>query len=707
MNDTSLILIVDDDATGRVTMRAALEPLGYEVLECSDGEEALRLFSERRPDLVVLDVVMPGLDGFETCARMRLSGTERQTPILMLTGLDDGESIDRAFEVGATDFATKPVNFGLLGHRVRYLLRAHRTLVRLGESESWLAQAQRLAHIGHWQWDPVTGVHRLSPEIARILGMPEGEATTRQAYVNALNSHDRSRLLRCHDELARNGGRYSVELRLTREDGELRVVRDQGEAVGGEDGRALLKGTIQDITELRLAENHLRYLSDHDALTGLPNRKTFDAWLDRTLASAAGRGEKVAVLCIDMDNFRRVNESMGHGQGDVLLREVAGRLAHALEGSGLGEGGRAILARAAGDEFLLALAGLAHAEDAARMAERVLTAFRKGYRIEETEVFLAASIGIAMFPDDSDVAEAVVSRAASAVRHTKKIGGSSYRFYDASMQWHSVRRLGLEADLRRAVERSEFRLFLQPQIDLRSRRVVGAEALLRWQHPERGLVPPLDFIPFAEETGLIVPIGEWMLNEVCSTLAAWRTAGHSLLSVAVNVSPREFVDPGLAERVRVVLARYGLAPDGIEMEITETCLMADKDTARETLRDLRGIGVRVCLDDFGMGYSSFSYLKHFAVDSLKVDRSFVKDVVTSRQDRAIVAAILAISQGLGLGVVVEGVEQEAQLEVLQSLGSRVFQGYLFSKPVPAAEFEDRLREGEAATPAAAVQNPAG
>jgi diguanylate cyclase (GGDEF)-like protein/PAS domain S-box-containing protein len=698
MNETPVILIVDDEPTGRLMMRAALEPVGYKVLECADGEDALRVFSDCRPDLVIMDVVMPGLDGFETCARLRLTSAGRQTPILMLTGLEDEESIERAFEVGATDFATKPVNLGLLGHRVRYLLRAYRTQVQLGESESWLAQAQRLAHIGHWEWDSVTGVHRVSPEIARILGLPEGEAATRQAYLSALDFDDRSRLLHGHDELMRKGGRYSLELRLTRCDGEVRVVRDQGEVAGDHSGRTVLRGTIQDITELRLAETHLRYLSEHDALTGLPNRPTFDAWLARTLADATGRGEKVAVLCIDIDNFRRVNESMGHGRGDLLLAEVAERLSRTLHASGHGEGGRSIVARAAGDEFLVALAGLAHAEDAARVATTVMKAFAESFRIEQAEIFLTASIGIAMFPDDSKTAEALVSRAAAAVHHMKKAGGSSYRFYDPSMQRSSTRRLALESDLRRAAERSEFRLFLQPQIDAVTRRVVGAEALLRWQHPERGMVPPLDFIPFAEETGLIVPIGEWMLNEVCSTLAAWRAAGHAPVTVAVNVSPREFVDPGLAERLRLALSRHSLAPESVEMEITETCVMMDDDTARRTLRNLRAIGVRVCLDDFGTGYSSFSYLKRFAVDSLKVDRSFVQEVVTNRKDQAIVSAILAISRSLGLGTVVEGVEQEAQLKVLQSLGSRVFQGYLFAKPMPAEQFATLLGGGEIATP---------
>lgn len=688
-----VILIVDDDATGRVLMRSALEQSEFEILESADGAAALSAFAEHSPDLVVLDVLMPGMNGFEACTHIRATPQGRQTPILMLTGLEDIDSINRAFEVGATDFATKPVNFALLGHRVRYLLRAHRTLVQLDESQSWLAQAQRVAHLGHWEWDSRTGTHRLSPEIGRILGLPEGAEPSRSSYLGALDSKDRSRLLRCHEELARRGGRYVLEFRLTRGDGERRMVRDQGEAAGVQNGVVtLLKGTIQDLTELRQAEAHARFLADHDALTGLPNRAAFDAWLAPTLAAAGDRSEKVAVLYVDLDNFRRVNETLGHGRGDALLAEAAERLAGALEDSGVGVGAHAIMARAAGDEFLIALTGVPHAEDVARTAKHLQEVIGAGFRTEHAEMFLTASIGIAMFPADARVAEVLVSRAASAVHHAKSVGHSSYSFYDPSMQRTSARRLALEADLRGAVERSELRLFLQPQVDAESRRIVGAEALVRWQHPERGLVPPLEFIPFAEETGLILPIGEWMLHQVCACLVAWRAAGMAPPGVALNVSPREFVDPGLPGRVLAALERHGLKADSLELEITESSLLGDNEAARRTLRELRGMGVRVCLDDFGTGYSSFSYLKRFAVDSLKIDRSFVKDVVTNRQDSAIVSAILAIARSLGLGTVVEGVETEAQLAALQALGCRVIQGFLFSRPVPAGEFGRLLRK---------------
>ena len=696
------ILIVDDDPTSRLMMRAALEPAGFQIFECSNGEDALSAFAEHAPELVLLDVVMPGMDGFEVCTRLRASAGGRHIPILMLTGLDDIGSINRAYEVGATDFEAKPINFALLGHKVRYLLRAQRTLLQLHESESWLAQAQRLGHVGHWEWDVRSGDRQLSTEISRILGLTEATPPMHAAYLEALEPGDRSRLLRSHNQLASEGGRYTLELRLRRASGEARVVRDQGEAVLAVDGKvASLKGTIQDLTELRQAEEHVRFLSDHDALTGLPNRSAFDTWLASALAAAGGRGEHVAVLCLDLNDFRRVNESLGHGRGDTLLTEVAERLKQVLGGARPGGGGEAVLARAGGDEFLVALTGLAHAEDAGRAAQGLQAAFAEAFVVDGTELFLSASVGIAMFPGDDRVAEALVSRAASAVHHAKRLGSSSHCFYNSSMQRASARRLALEADLRRALERSELRLFLQPQVDGRSRSIVGAEALVRWQHPERGLVPPLEFIPFAEETGLIVPIGEWMLQQACKHLVAWRAAGLTLPVVSVNVSSREFVDPGLEQRVRSALNRYGLPPACLELEITETSLLGDTDAARNTLRGLRNMGVRVCLDDFGTGYSSFSYLKRLTVDSLKIDRSFVKDILSNRHDAAIVSAILALTRSLGVGTVVEGVETEPQLALLLELGCRMAQGYLFGRPMPTTEFEALLRAGAEASSGAA------
>ncbi len=687
--ESATILVVDDDPTGRLVLSAGLAQAGFEVVECADGPSALALFEERQPDLVLLDVVMAGMDGFEVCRRLRAAPHGRQTPVLMLTGLDDLESVNRAYDVGATDFATKPVNVTLLGHRVRYMLRTQRTLRQLDESERWLAQAQRLAHLGTWEWSVSDGAQRLSPEFLRILGLGRDGSPTRAAYLAALDPEDRHRLLRCHDELLVRGGRYSIEVRLNRADGVRRILRDQGEAVTADDGRVTrLKGTVQDVTELRQAEANARYLSEHDALTGLPNRATFDAWLAPTLVDAGERGEKVAVLCIDLDNFRRVNETLGHGLGDSLLADVAGRLARSLRE--MPREGELVLARAAGDEFLVAATGVADAEDAARIAQRVHVALQRAFRVRQSDVFLAATIGISMFPVDEQAAESLISRAASALRHAKSLGLSGSQFYDASMQQASARRLALEADLRGAVERSELRLFLQPQVDAGTRRIVGAEALVRWRHPERGLLPPAEFIGFAEETGLIVSIGEWMLHATCRQLAAWRAEGREPPVAALNVSPRELADAALASRVGAAIEANALPPGSIELEITETSLMGDTAAAIRTLHELREMGVRVCLDDFGTGYSSFGYLKRFAVDTLKIDRSFVRDVLTNAQDGAIVSAILAIARSLRMGTVAEGVETEEQLRELVGLGCRVVQGYLFGRPMPTEEFAGLL-----------------
>jgi diguanylate cyclase (GGDEF)-like protein len=686
-----LALVVDDDAASRAMMRATLEASGFEVADCGDGAEGLAVFAERRPQLVILDVVMPGVDGFEVLDTLRKRPESAGTPVLMLTGLDDIESINRAFELGASDFATKPLSWALFGHRVRFLLRAHQTLLQLNESEARLADAQRLAHLGHWEWVPPSGPTRWSPQIWRVLGLPERAGEERHSlYIEALAPEDRERLRRCHQDLERRGGRYDLELQLPQPDGEPRVVRDQGETLRLEDGSfGGLRGTLQDVTELRRAERRLRFLANHDELTRLPNRARFTEELSSRLSVAGERGERIAVLCLDLDDYRRVNGTLGYAGGDAVLRQLAERLARlAADLATAQDTGEVSVARSGGDEFLLAFDGVAHAEDAARCAQRLREACRQPLCVEGSEIFLDLSIGIAVFPSDARDAEGLVLCATSAAYHARQAGG--YAFYDASMQATANRRLALAAELRRALERDELRLFLQAQVDGRTQELVGAEALVRWQHPERGLLAPSEFIAFAEEAGLIGGIGEWVLRAVVRTLVAWREAGFELPTVAVNLSGRELAQPDLAERVARTLALGGPGLP-IEFEITETALVHDLGTAEERLHELRALGVRVCLDDFGTGFSSLSHLRRFPIDVVKVDRSFVKDVACNRHDAAIVSALVALSNSLGVEIVGEGIDSEEQSAALVELGCHVQQGYLFSRPAPVAEFQKLLR----------------
>jgi diguanylate cyclase (GGDEF)-like protein/PAS domain S-box-containing protein len=707
-----LILIADDDGTSRLLMQRALEQVGFEVVEAADGVAAVAAFTARRPDLVVLDVVMPGLDGYEVCARLRACPGGDATPILMLTGLDDIDSINRAYEVGATDFANKPLSWLLLSHRVRYLLRAARALSDLRRSEARLAKAQRIARLGYWERRLPSEELVWSREIHGILGTdPERFVPSAPGYLALVHPQDRESLALAVAQAIRAGSPYSLDLRVIRPDGAIRFVHDQGEAVIGEQGELVaLAGTIQDITERRQSEEQIRFLAHYDVLTKLPNRVLFSEWLRAALTRARREAGSVATLLLDLDEFKRINETLGHSGGNTLLLAVAERLKRCLrasDGRGRDEGAMT-LARPGGDEFIIAVSDIAGAAAAAVVARRVQAALQKPFDVDGQEVFVDASIGISLFPQDGDDAETLLTAADAAMYHAKAAGWGGYRFYEASMNAAAAGRLSLENGLRRALERDELRLFLQPQVDVVSGEAVGAEALVRWQHPERGLLAPGEFIPLAEETGLIVPLGEWVLRRACEQLRDWRDAGWELPTIAVNLSPRQFRQPELIERIRELLREHDLDARHLELEITEGVLMGSNRATLEALQEIRAMGLRISIDDFGTGYSSLSYLTRLPVDTLKIDGSFVRDIATSPDSVSIATAIIAMAGSLKLSTVAEGVETDSQRALLQGRGCNVMQGYLFGRPEPTLAFErflKRAASSEAAGTAADARAP--
>ncbi|HEY9199949.1 MAG TPA: EAL domain-containing protein, partial [Gammaproteobacteria bacterium] len=381
---------------------------------------------------------------------------------------------------------------------------------------------------------------------------------------------------------------------------------------------------------------------------------------------------------LDLDRFKQINDTLGHSTGDRLLRAVAGRLAGCLRQDDT-------VARLGGDEFSILLEGLEQADDVVPILEKLVETMRHPFGLDGHEFFLTFSIGISMYPQDGEQADVLLRNADTAMYRAKEQGRNSYRFYTADMNARAFERLDLESKLRRALERNEFVLHYQPKLDLGSGYVTGVEALLRWQHPEQGLVPPGEFIPTLEETGMIVPVGRWVLHEACRQARSWRTAGLPPLSVAVNISTHQFRRDDICATVREALATYGMPPDELELEITESALMDDIAHAAASIQQLKELGVKVAIDDFGTGYSSLAYLKRFAIDSLKIDRTFVRDICDDADDAAIVSAVVAMAQRLHLRVVAEGVETGAQLEFLRQQGCDEMQGFLLSRPMPGAE----------------------
>jgi diguanylate cyclase (GGDEF)-like protein/PAS domain S-box-containing protein len=578
------------------------------------------------------------------------------------------------------------------------MLRASQALDRLARSEARLADAQRLAQLGHWDWDLAKNCVDHSPEALRILGASDGPLDY-AAFIEMVHPGDRGDLESAVSRALQHGEPYSLECRIVRGNGSERVVHEQAVVECDERGRPVrIQGTTQDITERRQAEQRIRRLALYDALTELPNRQFFKEQLGHSLGHADRLQQKVAVVVLDLDRFKRINETWGHSVGDQLLIAVSARLTRSVRSADYvtrSESGPVAgnLARLGGDEFTIQVTGLAQAADVAKVARRILSVLAQPFDVAGQEIVVTASAGIAVFPDDGCDVDTLLKNADSAMYHAKDRGKDNYQFFSRSMNASSLNKLTLENQLRKAIDRDELVLHYQPKVDAASWRIAGVEALVRWRHPEKGLIAPAEFIPLAEEMGLIVPIGEWVLAEAARQAAAWRVGGLSPFGIAVNMASPSFAQKDFVSKVAAVLARTRLEPGSIEIELTESVLMQDLEAAYNTLRALKEQGVCLSIDDFGTGYSSLAYLKRFPIDTLKIDRSFVRDVIDNPEDASITGAIIVLGKSLGLAVVAEGVETEAQAAFLRERGCNLMQGYLFSRPVPAEEIVRLVRSG--------------
>ncbi len=694
-----LILVADDEATQRLLTGQALKQAGFDVIEAEDGAEALAAYEKSRPDLILLDVRMPKMDGFAVCARIRQMVDGGEVPIVMVTGLEDIDSIERSYESGATDFITKPVVWAILSHRVRYLLRAGDAIQALRQSESRLMQAQRVARLGNWDWDIVRDRVRWSDEIYRLFGIePDALGPSLQSFLNFVHPDDRQLVTLAIDDALSNKAPYLVEHRIIGRDGGEVTVEQQAEVVfGSNDVPLRMIGTVQDVSDRKRTEQQIHQLAFYDSLTGLPNRDLFRERAERALRSAKRNGQKMALIFLDLDEFKYINDTLGHDAGDELLCEIASYLSHSIRASDLvakaqtEDPHKASLSRLGGDEFTVLLPDLHEVEVAARVAGRVLEQLRRPMKIQGKEFFVTGSMGIAIYPDDGDSVEILLKNADIAMYHAKQGGRNSFRFYARHMDERVQLRLSMEGKLKRALERDELTLHYQPKVEIETGRIIGIEALLRWNNPDMGQVAPAKFIPVAEETGLIVPIGEWVMYNACNRAQTWRQAGLVTVDMAVNLSSHQFRRGGLVEMVGKVLDETGLDARFLELELTESVIMENVEETISVLNQLKTMGIILSVDDFGTGYSSMAYLKRFPLDIVKIDRSFVKDITTDINDATIIKAIIALARGLNLTSIAEGVETEEQLQFLRRHGCDQMQGYLVSRPVPAEQMEQLLR----------------
>ena len=487
-------------------------------------------------------------------------------------------------------------------------------------------------------------------------------------------------------EGAARGGELR-EKRLLRKDGSVLWVALATSLVRGGDGEPrCFVSVIEDITERKQSQTRLQQLAHYDVVTGLPNRALVYERLAQGLAQSARRKWPLGLIFIDVDHFKKVNDTFGHAAGDKLLQQVAARLAQAVRAGD-------VVGRLGGDEFVVLLMDLAAANDAGVVALKILGAFREPFELGGGEIYATASVGVALYPDDSQDLDTLVRNADAAMYEAKKAGRDCYRYYKPEMNARAAHMLTLESELRRAFERDEFELHFQPKVGIASGEITGVEALLRWRHPERGLLAPAEFMPVLEETGLVVRAGAWVLDCVCRELQRWRSRGVRQVPVAVNISARQFRAANLAAEIGAVLDRHGVDPKLLEIEITETSLMSGASQVVATLADLKSLGVRIAIDDFGTEYSSLSYLRRFPIDIVKIDRSFVSEIPDNRDDAAITRAIISMVHSLGLSVVAEGVETRAQLGFLAVLNCDEVQGFLFARPMPGTDIEQWLAQG--------------
>ena len=683
-----VVLVADDDPVMRLLMLEMLGQVGLDAIEAANGEQAVAFCQSLRPDLILLDVDMPGMDGFAACRAIRALDGQAGVPIIMVTGGDEIEAVTQAYEVGATDFVSKPINWPILGHRVLYVLRASDAIVRLR-----IADAQNRAVLaaipdtffrldrdgvyldyeqGHDSSHAFTVDDCVGRHISAVLPMDVAERILEQMRAVLATGQVRS----VDYALARAGAVLHFEARL--------VSTAANEVLG----------LVRDISERKRTEDQIRRLAYCDSLTGIPNRQAFLETLERELQRAKDGGSKFAVLFMDLDAFKRVNDTLGHNVGDGLLKIVSERLRETIRPSDLVSRADHAhnLARLGGDEFTILIPDLERVENALAVAHRVKEAMRRPFLIDGHEIFVTASIGISLFPEDGQDCNSLLKYADTAMYHAKNCGKNNAKLYSSSLTMQIMSHVKLEVGLRRALKNDELYLLYQPQIDVRSAEIVGVEALVRWRHPERGIVSPTEFIPLAEETGLIVPIGEWVLRSACEQARAWQKLSRRALRMAVNLSAKQFKDENLAQIVVSALHDTGLDPKLLELELTEGTLMDDAKATLVTLEQLRAIGVFLSIDDFGTGYSSMNYLKRFDVRALKIDRSFISGLPQDSENAAITRAIIAMAHGLKMVVVAEGVETDEQLLLLAQYGCDMAQGFYLGHPAPAESISLMLRK---------------
>ena len=723
VNTKGEVLIVEDTPASLKLLSDLLGGAGYAVRQAPNGELALWTAQARPPDLILLDVRMPGLDGFEVCRRLKALPELCQVPVIFLSAQHDTDDKVRGFALGAVDFIAKPFQAEEILARTDAHVRLRHAQLQLAQERITLERrvAERTAELEQVASNLAREVQirRANEELLRLSGQvfeatqdailitdPQGIILTSNPAFTRITGYTSQDvrgmdIMRLHAgevgevgeaalEALRQGlrtsGCWSGEVQTRRKSGDSYPSHLSATTVYGPDGAVInYIGVFLDISE-RKAEQHLiDFLSWHDALTGLPNRALVRERFEQQRVDALRDGQQMVLMCLDLDRFKNINDSHGQAVGDKALQVVARFLTGCVR-----EGDT--VARQGGDEFQILLQDDALLGRTMALAQAILAGLREELNVGGDRLALTTSIGIAMYPADGDTFDDLLRHADTALVRAKEMGRDHYAFFTERMGSDIRARLAMQQQLRGAIGRNEFEVHYQPQMCLRTGAMLGAEALLRWNNPLLGRVPPSLFIALAEEYGLITAMGEWVLDTVCAQISAWQSAGLGSIKVAVNLSGKQFAQDRTVPFVEATLRKYGLNPACLGIEITESTVMGDPDKAVAALTSLKDIGVSISLDDFGTGYSSLGYLKRFPIDVLKIDKSFVDDVTTSSSDAAIALSVISLAHNLHMRVIAEGVETREQVDFLTRHGCDEMQGYYFSRPLALEAFTALLRE---------------
>ena len=683
-NLSYLVLVADDDPMIRLLAEQALGNSSFKVVQAKDGKEALELFTARTPDLVLCDVMMPSIDGFELCASIRATKQGEHVPIVMMTGLHDSESIQQAFSVGATDFCEKPVNWELLPYKLSYILRSSSTFSELQVSEERYSLVARGANDGLWDWDYTNSRVYFSPRWKSMLGYSEDaighdplewisriHPDDKKSFLAELDAHKASKSPHFKSEyrmkIAGEGYRWMMCKCLS--------VRDENNIV------YRMTGSQTDINNRKLAEEKLVFDAVHDALTGLPNRILFLDRLNHCIElSSRRKNYSFAVLYLDLNRFKIINDSLGHLLGDQLLIEVGSRIKQVVRKGDT-------LSRLGGDEFAILCEQIEDISVATNLANRIQKELAKPIDLEGQKVVVGCSIGLTDSSIGYERPEDMLRDADTAMYRAKLRAGSGYEIFDLTMHEKVMNVLQIESDLRQALGTEQFDVHYQPIVEIKEETVSGFEALIRWNHPQRGLLLPAEFIDVAIESRLIVPLGRWVLAQACQQMQSWKEQWEEAIdwTISVNLSAPELAQPDLLTAICEIIDASGLDAKYLKIEITETSLIKNSSHALQTMNALRELGIQLSIDDFGTGHSSFSYLHDFPFDELKIDRTFISELDSRSDKQKIVNAIVSLAHNLGMTVVAEGSASGAIYENLRDASCEYAQGFSIMEPRAASE----------------------